>query len=205
MTSKSLRVMTEADLDAVIRIHQIAFKGFFLEQMGASLIKAYYKISLSYEGSVAYVYVGKNSCIEGFVVGFVQPSKLHNKIIYSSFQLIFPIFSGVLHNPRLLLKIFENIKRVSNISYSSSKFELNKQTAELSSIAVVTSTKGIGSLLITAFIKDIWSRGLSDITLTTDSEDNERANNFYIKHGFKRNGLEVRRGRNLWRYILTKG
>ena len=205
MTSKSIRVMTENDLDAVVRIHQIAFKGFFLEQMGASLIKAYYNISLSYEGSVSYVYVGRNNCIDGFVMGFVQPGKLYNKIIKSSYKLVLPIFSGFIQNPRLLLKIFENIKRVSNISHNSSKFELNKQTAELSSIAVVTSASGIGSLLIAAFIKDMWSRGLTDITLTTDYEDNEPVNNFYIKHGFKKNGLEVRRGRKLWRYILTKG
>ena len=111
----------------------------------------------------------------------------------------------MVHNPKLLLKTFENIKRVISSGRQNRKFVLDKQTAELSSIAVLTSTKGIGSLLIGAFTKDVWSRGLTNITLTTDYDNNEMVNNFYIKHGFIKNALEVRKGRNLWRYILFKG
>ena len=205
MTAKSVRRMTEADLNEVVKLHQIAFKGFFLEQMGASFLKEYYKIILAYEGSVAYVYIGKNTFVEGFVVGFVEPSAFYRRFIRSTFQLVFPIFSGMVHNPKLLLKTFENIKRVISSGRQNRKFVLDKQTAELSSIAVLTSTKGIGSLLIGAFTKDVWSRGLTNITLTTDYDNNEMVNNFYIKHGFIKNALEVRKGRNLWRYILFKG
>ena len=205
MTVTSVRTMTGTDLNEVVKLHQVAFKGFFLEQMGHSFIKAYYKIALAYEGSVAYVYVGKSGFVEGFVVGCIEPAAFYKTFIRSGFQLVFPILSGTIHNPKLLLKIFENIKRVASSGLQDSQFVLDKQTAELSSIAVVTSAKGIGSLLIGAFSEDVWSRGLTNITLTTDYEDNELVNNFYIKHGFTKNGLEVRKGRKLMRYILSKG
>ena len=205
MTVASLKTMTKTELDDIVKLHQQAFQGFFLEQMGAPFIKAYYSIVLAYGGSVAYVYVGKSGFVEGFVVGFVEPAVFYKKLIRSSLQLVFPILSGMIHNPKLFFKMFENIRRVTSSESQSRPFVIDKETAELSSIAVDSSAKGTGSLLLGAFLKDVWSRGLTNITLTTDYEDNELVNNFYIKHGFTRNGLEVRKGRKLWRYILTKG
>lgn len=201
---KKIRKMTNSDLHDVITLHQQAFKGFFLEQMGSPFIKAYYNIVLTYDGSIAYVYEGQGSFVEGFVVGFVEPSAFYRKFIRSSLQLVYPILSGMMHNPKLLLKMLDNVWRVFRTESHSSKFILDKETVELSSIAVGSSAKGSGSVLIQAFVKEAWLRGLTNVTLTTDYEDNELVNNFYIKHGFTRNGLEIRKGRKLCRYILTK-
>jgi hypothetical protein len=173
--------------------------------MGTSFLKAYYSIVLAYSGSVAHVYVGKDSFVEGFAVGFVAPTAFYEKLKTSKFQLILPIFLGVLRNPKLVVKIFENIKRVSDLESVNNQTLVDSDTVELSSIAVGSAGGGIGSLLIVAFIKDVRLREVANITLTTDYENNELVNNFYIKHGFKRNGVEVRKGRKLWRYILDKG
>jgi len=205
MTAPSLRAMTMADLNSVVKIHQQAFQGFFLEQMGTSFLKTYYRIVLAYSGSVAHVYVGKGGFVEGFAVGFLAPKAFYEELKTSRTQLFLPLFLGVIRNPNLCIKIFENIKRVSNSESVNSKILEDKDTAELSSIAVGSAAKGIGSLLIDAFIKDVWSREIENITLTTDYEDNELVNNFYLKHGFTRCGVDVRKGRKLWRYILTKG
>lgn len=205
MAAASIRMMNKVDLDDIVNVHQQAFQGFFIEQMGPSFIKAYYNVLLSYEGSIAYVYVGKRGFIEGFVVGFIEPPAFYKKFFRSGFQFVLPIFAGIVHNPKLLIKIFENIKRVVISGRPSSQFVLDKNTVELSSIAVVTSAKGIGSLLIGAFSKEVWAHGLTNITLTTDYEDNELVNNFYVKHGFTTNGLEVRKGRKLMRYTLSRG
>jgi ribosomal protein S18 acetylase RimI-like enzyme len=196
--------MTKSDLHDVVKLHQQAFQGFFLEQMGPSFIKAYYKIVLAYEGSITYVYQERGSFVEGFVVGFIDPAAFYKKFIRSGLQLVHPILSGVVRNPKLLLKMVENIRRVLGVKSQSSKFFVDKETAELSSIAVGNSAKGSGSMLIQAFVKEAWLRGLINITLTTDYEDNELVNNFYIKHNFTRNGIEIRNGRKLCRYILTK-
>ena len=204
MSEVSLRKMTKSDLDDVVKLHQQAFHGFFLVQMGPQYIKAYYNIVLAYEGSITYVYDGKSNILEGFVVGFVEPAAFYKKFTRSGLQLVYPILSGVIHNPCLLFKVVESIRRVFSAASQSGKYIIDKETAELSSIAVGSSAKGNGSILINAFVKEVWSRGLTNITLTTDHENNELVNNFYIKHGFTRNGLEVRNGRKLWRYELTK-
>lgn len=207
MTTLSIRKMIEADLVNIVEVHSQAFKGFFIEQMGPLFIKAYYKILLAYEGSIAYVYHGNNGLIEGFVVGFVQPKVFYKKFIRSSFQLIIPVFAGIIRNPQLVIKIFGNIRRIIFVESQNSKFEIDANTAELSSIAVINPSEGIGSLLIDAFTEDAFSRDLTSITLTTESENNELVNNFYIKHGFERNGSEERNGKKLWRYtkLIDKG
>lgn len=205
MTILSIRKMAEADLVDIVKLHKQAFQGFFIEQMGPLFIKAYYSILLAYEGSIAYVYHGKNGLIEGFVVGFVEPKAFYKKFIRSSLKLIIPVFLGIIRNPQLIIKILGNIRRIIFLESQSNKFEIDANTAELSSIAVMSSSKGIGSLLIEAFSKDVLSRDLTSITLTTDSENNELANNFYIKHGFITNGLEDRNGRKLWRYTKLMG
>jgi len=197
--------MTVADISCVVKIHQQAFHGFFLEQMGPSFIKAYYSIVLAYAGSIAHVYIGKDGLIEGFAVGFADPRAFYKKLKRSSLKLIFPILFGVIQNPGLFVRMLQNVRRVSGSKHIDWQFAIDEKTAELSSIAVGSAAKGTGSLLIDAFIKDAWSRSLVDITLTTDYEDNELVNKFYIKHGFKRIGVEVRKGRRLLRYLLIKG
>ncbi|MDA1317540.1 MAG: GNAT family N-acetyltransferase, partial [bacterium] len=105
-------------------------------------------------------------------------------------------------NPKLVFKIFENIKRVSDSNSITPHSFLDKDTVELSSIAVISAANGIGSILLKAFIEDAQKREISNITLTTDFENNELVNKFYLKHGFKKSGLEVRKGRKLCRYTL---
>ena len=203
MIYPNIRLMTEADIHFVVKIHQKAFSGFFLAQMGAPFLKAYYRIVLAYLGSIAYVYVGKSYSIEGFAVGFVGPLAFYRELKRSRLQLILPLLFGVMRNPKLVVKIFENIKRVNESDSAKSNLFIDKDTVELSSIAVSSSAKGIGSILLDAFVEDAWSRNISNITLTTDFENNELVNKFYVKHGFEKNGLETRQGRRLWRYILV--
>ena len=203
MSESETRLMVAADIYSVVKIHQEAFRGFFLAQMGTPFLEVYYRIVLAYSGSIAHVYLGKSCNIEGFAVGFVGPVAFYRELKRSRLQLILPILSGVMRNPKLLVKIFENIKRVTESEAAKSHFFVDKDTVELSSIAVSSSAKGIGGILLDAFVEDAWSRNISNITLTTDFENNELVNKFYVKHGFEKNGLETRKGRKLWRYILV--
>lgn len=203
MSESETRLMVAADIYSVVKIHQEAFRGFFLAQMGTPFLKVYYRIVLAYSGSIAHVYVGRRSTVEGFAVGFIGPMAFYKKLKRSGLQLIVPILFGIILNPKLVVKVFENIKRVSDLDSERSHTFIDKDTVELSSIAVSSSAKGIGSILLDAFVEDAWSRDISTITLTTNFENNELVNNFYIKHGFEKNGLETRKGRKLWRYILV--
>jgi ribosomal protein S18 acetylase RimI-like enzyme len=203
MSESESRVMTETDIYSVVKIHQEAFRGFFLAQMGTPFLKAYYRIVLAYSGSIAHVYVGRRSTIEGFAVGFIGPMAFYKKLKRSGLQLIVPILFGIILNPKLVVKVFENIKRVSDLDSERSHTFIDKDTVELSSIAVSSAANGLGSILLDAFVKDAWSRDISTITLTTDFENNELVNKFYIKNGFEKTGVETRKGRKLCRYILV--
>ena len=202
MSNLELRFMTEDDIYSVVKIHQKAFGGFFLTQMGTPFLKAYYRIVLAYSGSIAHVYVGRKCTVEGFAVGFIGPMAFYKKLKKSRLQLIVPILFGFIRNPKLLVKIFENIKRVSDEDSVRSHTFTDKETVELSSIAASSTGKGLGSILLDAFVKDAWSRDISNITLTTDFENNELVNKFYKKHGFEKTGVESRKGRKLCRYVL---
>ena len=159
---------------------------------------------LTYSGSIAHVYIGTDGFVEGFAVGFVDPRAFYGKLKRSGLKPLVPIVLGMINKPTLCLKIFQNFKRMFSAERTESR-KMQADTAELSSIAVRSAAKGLGSFLIDAFIKDAWSRKLVNITLTTNYEDNELVNNFYIKHRFTRDGLEVRKGRRLCCCLSTKG
>ena len=162
MTTPLLRKMNETDISSVIKIHKHAFEGFFLEKMGHHFLNAYYKIILSYENSISYVSLNNNNEIIGFVVGFINPKVFYRKLQKSKFKLILPIMIGIFNNPLILKEILGNIIRVAK--YQKNNNNKNDDTkdcniVELSSIAVKTSAKGIGSQLLQIFIDKSWQLG----------------------------------------------
>ena len=209
MITPFLRKMIEADINSVVKIHEKSFQGFFLEKMGYHFLKAYYKIILSYEDSISYVAIDENNEIVGFVVGFVNPKEFYNKFQKSRVKLIFPIMIGIIFRPYIIKEILGNIKRVSSYQNNNNNNNNNddgksdNDKIELSSIAVKTSSKGIGSELLQIFINKSWQLGLKKIILTTDQDNNHHANAFYLKNGFRQTGVEIRNNRKLIKYELV--
>lgn len=195
-----IRNMIEDDLANVAKVHKVSFKGFFLEKMGVSFIKEYYKIVLSYEKKISIVCIDKDGDLMGFVSGFLEPSEFYKNFFKSKQRLLFPVLIGIIKNPKLIVKIFFNISRLIT---NKKNFHKDEYTVELSSIAVAEKSSGIGSILLKAFIDQAWNYKAKKIILTTNLHNNELANNFYINHGFKKVDLEKRRGRTLVKYSLA--
>ena len=59
--------------------------------------------------------------------------------------------------------------------------------------------RGVGSALMAAALDDLRERGCLEATVWSFA-DNERANRFYERHGFKRDGAE--RTEEAWGHIL---
>jgi GNAT superfamily N-acetyltransferase len=59
--------------------------------------------------------------------------------------------------------------------------------------------RGVGDALMTAALDDLRKRGYSEATVWSFA-DNERANRFYERHGFTRDGAE--RSEEAWAHIL---
>ena len=203
MTQNITRKMVVNDIPAVVAVHELAFRGFFLEQMGPLFLKTYYRLTLSYSQSIAFVYVGKSGSIDGFVVGFVNSKAFYERLKKSKLKFVLPTVLGLMANPKLLGDIFRNISRVFDSEHGARNPLFGEDFAELSSIAVVKGNSGIGSLLLERFLQDAWSRDVSHVVLTTDLHSNDEAHNFYKKFGFEKNHVETRKRRQLCHYILA--
>jgi N-acetylglutamate synthase-like GNAT family acetyltransferase len=84
--------------------------------------------------------------------------------------------------PSLITKVFQGVKRIQ-----SSASLGQARACELSSIAVLpeASANGLGKTLMRAFVAQSWSMEAECIYLTTDAEENGRANMLYRESGFQ--------------------
>lgn len=191
------RQMNIEDIESVVKIHQSAFKGFFLDQIGPMFLKKYYMYSLKYNGSIALVSYDNDKKITGFCVGFLNPAKFYNFFYSHKIELIPSILIGFIRKPIILINIIRNIFRVNN----ERKTVLNDNQYELASIGVKTNTKGIGSILLKQFIKSVENTDSKKIVLTTNKYNNENVHIFYQKHGFLKKKDIIRGERTLTEFI----
>ena len=68
MDKVNIREMVSSDLNDVVRVHQRAFKGFFLDKMGISFLKSYYTCVLNHGSSIAIISLDSKNCLNGFAV-----------------------------------------------------------------------------------------------------------------------------------------
>tara|TARA_B100001057_G_scaffold296483_1_gene296701 strand:+ start:12377 stop:13015 length:639 start_codon:yes stop_codon:yes gene_type:complete len=195
--NKSIKPMTSSDLECVAKLHQKAFRGFFLELMGKDFLKAYYRQILKFPESIAIVSSDKKGEINGFAVGFKNPDLFYKELKKNWFNFLLPLMKGLVKKPYLILNITFNFLRVSKYGRVS-----KKNSVELSSIAVGSFKKGLGSILLQKFIDNSWQMGANDIFLTTDKENNKKVIDFYESNFFKKTGLEKRNERTMLIYTL---
>ena len=200
----TIRKMGMQDIPAVVAIHRRAFRGYFLEQMGATFLKMYYELTLSYRQPIAFVYEEAGLSIKGFAVGFINPKTFYRYFKKSRLKLFLPTILGLLKNPRLTGKVFQNMRRIFIADLRVRSILADDDIAELSSIATVKSNSGVGTALLNQFLQDAWSRDVLRVTLTTDLDNNEKGHKFYKKFGFLDDGVEIRQGRKLCHYVLDR-
>lgn len=194
----SVRSMCQDDLAEVVRVHQISFRGFFLDKLGPAFLRAYYRAVLDFPDSVANVAVDENGVIRGFVVGFMNPSGFYRHLRKRRLRFLPAVVLALVRRPRLLLGVLRNGARVSRRSVADD----TSRCGELSSIAAATPGVGIGSMLLLSFVNALRRRGCRRISLTTDKTDNDRAREFYRRHGFVEVEEEQRGTRTLIVYAL---
>jgi ribosomal protein S18 acetylase RimI-like enzyme len=165
------------NVDELVRIHQIAFPGFYLTLMGAAFLHGYYSSVLTYPKRIALV-ARRDSTAVGFVVGFLEPDSFYAHFRAERRRFILVIVLALLRRPALILRTLRNMRRVQTVQHSPGE-------VELSSIAVEPSARGVGSSLLLAFIERAQVAGSQLVSLTTDAVNNDAVNRFYLKHGFR--------------------
>ena len=192
-----IRNMVNSDIPSVVSIHQTAFLGFFLERMGPSFLYEYYSIVLAYPRSICLVAESDQNKISGFVVGFVEPTFFRTFLRTKTIKLIPSILLGIIRSPKIILSIFRNIVRVNRSSN-----ENENALCELSSIAVCPKNKGVGRDLLSVFVAKAWAMQCLEVRLTTDTDNNKKVHEFYLKNNFSVLKHEQRVDRNMTFYVL---
>jgi len=176
----TIRLASHKDLEKIQEVHEAAFDGFFLTRMGGRFIHEYYSTVLEYSrGQIFSAWEGNN--ILGFASVLIDPNSFYGFMASRRKKFIIPTLIGIIQHPVLLPRVIFNRSRVMNYSVESDIS--SARLCELVSIGVLPNTgkKGIGKKLMEAVREFATEEGAYEILLTTDSQNNEVVNRFYLK------------------------
>lgn len=179
MQSKLVRSIAVQDIPRLAEIHTLTFKGFFLTYLGSGFIAKLYEAIIQDPTGIGCT-AWNDGQVSGFVIGSTQPAGLYGRLLRKRWwQFGWAALPTFLRNPTIILRLLR--------AFSMPQQE---QPAEncgmLMSIAVhpAYQTKGIGKLLVRAFLDEARSRGVQSVNLLTDAENNDATNHFYQNLGF---------------------
>ena len=177
---KELKNADQKTIQTIAELHKRAFPAFFLTQLGISFLKTLYTGYMEDENSGIIIAERK-----GRIIGFVAYSKDYSAfykglIKNHLFKFAFCSLGAAIRHPSF-------IKRLLGAFKKSDSVVKEEKYVELSSICVDPriESRGLGSKLIDYLKKKVDFNEYAYINLETDADDNEGANHFYRKNGFK--------------------
>lgn len=177
MSGYEVRLVDKSDINNIVVIHNASFQGFFLTNLGGEFLYVYYNaFRKSKRGIVLGCY--KNSKLVGFCAATEISVGFNSALIIDNFfPFLLQAFKLILVNPKSVVRLFRNMKK------SSSSVKDKGLYSELFSIAVLPTEQntGVGKLLLNRLEIELKLRGCGELTLTTDSLNNEQTLIFYRK------------------------
>lgn len=168
------------DIGQVIDVHNSAFKGFFLTELGNGFLKTYYtSVAKSPDGILIGAYV--NDELIGFCAACKKAAGFNTGLIKNN---ILPFSASGLKilftRPLALYRLYKNLTKTGT-NHDKGEY------AELMSIAVSEKIQnsGAGKLLVSHLEKELVKDGITALSLTTDVHHNENSLAFYKKRGFE--------------------
>jgi GNAT superfamily N-acetyltransferase len=141
-----------------------------------------YRAFLVNPAGIFVVYESKDGQILGFAVGGLSSSQKDRWLALRFMpHFVWAVLPAVFRSPRkIVTRLF------SRFFETVSFFDVPNDVAVLRSIGVLTSERGGGasSGLLVAFEQIALRKRATYVYLTTDQEHNERAQNFYKRHGY---------------------
>lgn len=171
------------DIDDVVRVHLEAFPGFFLTDLGAPFLRVMYKTFLMDANGIFVVHRSEMGELDGFAVGTLT-SQTRDRWLALRFlpEFMVAAIPAMLARPRQV-----GVRLAQRFFETDEMPEMPKGSAVLRSIGVLGSARGAGAAdaLLRAFEGDASARGACRLCLTTNEDDNQRAQRFYAKHGYE--------------------
>lgn len=161
-------------------LHKAAFPRFFLTQLGIPFLKTLYTGYL--EDAESGIIVAEE---DDRVIGLIAYSKDYPKfykglIKHHIIKFAFCSLGAAIRHPSFIKRLLGAFKKSESVVKT-------ERYVELASIGVDPNceSKGIGSALISYLKNQIDFSKFAYINLETDAIDNDAANRFYVKNGFK--------------------
>jgi ribosomal protein S18 acetylase RimI-like enzyme len=181
----------------ITEIHTLAFPGFFLTDLGKDVLRVFYTALIQDQSTIVWG-IKNNKELVGFFVASTSPVGLYTRIFKKHF------FKFFLSLTISFLKNFSLLGRMI-ISFTSSKaFDVPEaySTALLSiCVSPSFSGKGIGKMLLGKLEKELVLKGQNGYYLTTDKDNNESTNHFYLNYGFQLQDVFIQGKREMNIYV----
>lgn len=171
-----------ADIFGVCEIHLVAFPGFFLTLLGRRFLRVMYKAFFHNSTSIFVVLDTPHGNLSGFAVGALVKSSSDYRSALKYFpEFIVALVLPVISHPKVVLG-----RLISKVLKAGSLPQLPPNAVILRSIAVLPSARGSGvaALLLDSFERAVLVKGIAEVYLTTDANNNDRVKRFYSKHGY---------------------
>lgn len=193
------RKMQRADVAEVVQVHSASFSGFFLTFLGPAFLRELYTAILSDAAGISFV-AEEGQELVGFVAGTAQPAGFYRRLLrqrWWRFALasVFP----VLRHPAIIPRLLRAFSMPGQVTQQQHR-------GTLMSIAVLPGAQGcgVGKALVRAFLAEAAQRGLRQVDLTTDQDNNEAVNAFYQQMGFVcARSFNTPEGRAMNEYVIT--
>lgn len=197
----SCREATIEDIDQVACIHIAAFPDFFLTQLGSRFLCLMYRAFLLSPVSVFVVCQRADGHLCGFAVGALQSGPRDRRLALQFLpKFIWAIIPALLRRPLWIIqRIWARFFETGGAPVVSS------QAVMLRSIGVSPEAQGggVAAALLSSFERLGLSLGSTEIALTTDVDNNERAQGFYRKQGYEVQAQFCQDG-DRQMYLMTK-
>jgi ribosomal protein S18 acetylase RimI-like enzyme len=194
----NIRPMRSRDVKDIVEIHLKSFPGFFLTFLGPRFLHEFYTGVLNDPAGFAFVYTD-NGRVIGFVAGASAPSNFYSRLLQQRWwRFAFTSFMPALRNPLIIPRLFRAFRKPQDVSKRA-------DTGTLMSVAVAPDAQGhgVGRTLVDAFLKEAIHRKLKYVDLTTDRDNNNSVNQFYVSRGFRCSRVFVTsEGRVMNEYII---
>ena len=175
-----IRIAKVEDVPQIVKIHENAFKGFFLTTLGSRFLQFYYNAFISSKDGIVFCAV-ENENVLGFSAATKQCRGFNTKLIKNNVFSFFVLAVKLLFTqPRAIVRLAKNITK------KSEEVVDNEDYAELYSIGVLLEDqgKGVGKKLLYTTEAALKDEGVERVSLTTDYYNNESAVAFYHSMGY---------------------
>jgi GNAT superfamily N-acetyltransferase len=174
-----VRCLKSIDAAEIAGLHYMAFKDFFLTSLGERFLKAFYEAVLSHPLGIGIGIYAEDKLI-GFAVGAKKGTGFYKSLVYKKgLSLALAALPRLIVSPSKVNRLLTPLLGSEEVLY--------KDLPVLLSICVSDAhgASGIGRQLLRGFESELLKHSCHEVVLTTDSQNNDYVNRFYVSNGYK--------------------